>query len=337
MRIIGTIIIFLIGTGCYSQTLKVIYTEGNVMSITSRSRSKLKPGHSIIDKNTILVDVSSQFIYHNGTKYARIKDQGYYTFVQLGKILNSNDGEILSRYAHFLYSELFHNTQKPNYNFNIGITAAERGNHYPLVMNIDPVISFSDTIVNLIRCMEVSDSLLNATIELIPVSTNKTEGIETKGKELPITDLVDDSGKIVVRTNHPFIVRVRNESNQALHFILLDIQPDNNIIVLNDGIGNNNDKKIVGPGSAWDSPIIRFVPPYGTEVLKLIATKDPLDIYSFFNTCKASGHKESDPASFEKLFTEAFRFKCTPEGISDPGKRMTGLLQMYSITFDIEP
>jgi hypothetical protein len=337
MKIICIIIIFFIGIGCYSQTLKVLYTEGNVISINSRSRNKLKTGHSINDKNTILVDVSSQLIYHNDTKYARIKNQGYYTFAQLGKILNSNDGEILSRYAHFLYFELFHNTQKPNYNFNIGITAAERGNRFPLVLNIDPVIPVSDTIVNLIRCMEVTDSLLNATLELIPISTKKTDGIETKVKEFPLTDLVDDSGKIIVRTNHPFIVRVRNESNQALHFILLDIQPDNNIILLNNGIGNNDNQKIVGPGSAWDSPIIRFVPPNGVEVLKLIATKDPLDIYSFFNTCKASWHKESDPASFEKLFTEAFRFKYTPEGISDTGKRLTGLLHMYSITFNIEP
>ncbi|MEI6681230.1 MAG: hypothetical protein WCO44_01305 [Bacteroidota bacterium] len=333
MRRIILAIFFFTGIYVYGQPMKVLYLEGTVTYLGPNEHIMIKSGQILLEKN-IFIGENSQLIFHNGKKYAAIKDKGLYTHVQLANLLKSTKGAILSTYAHYMYYELFHHENQIQFDNKIGV---ERGSRKSQIVITDaPLMFVSDTVTRHMRGLEVVDSSLYTTGEIVPITIKTIEGNNVIDKMQSFANLLDDSGKVVIKTNQPFIFRVRNESTQPVFFTLLDIQADNkvNIVILADS--TKSEKYYILPGKTWDSPILGCFPPYGIEVWKLIATKRPFNLDSFLYACQSTQQTVGTIVPFETLYAKSLNSKTKQTISTEMNLKLPGQISIYSLSFELK-
>ena len=102
-----------------------------------------------------------------------------------------------------------------------------------------------------------------------------------------------------------FRLRVYNHGSKSAYFTLLDIQPDNQINIL---VPDNDEIPAdfrVGPDESVTVPKnFEIGPPGGTEVFKLVATDEPIDLRQIVQTRGQT--KNASPNPFERLFSETY-------------------------------
>ncbi len=142
---------------------------------------------------------------------------------------------------------------------------------------IDALTSFSRGIY--MKNLELTDSRYQVTLNLIPVRFD-SEGRITD--TLSIED-ISINGTIVFSETVGALVQVINHGDQDAYFSVIDIQPDgkiNGILPAEDPTLNQNPEDFfIGAGQSVivDGSLVTFSEPYGIEVFKLFASKEPID------------------------------------------------------------
>jgi hypothetical protein len=154
-----------------------------------------------------------------------------------------------------------------------------------------------------LKNMEHSSYNVMVEFEIIPVVADKrTLKVE---KEIPLTEKTDDTGNLRLKDGDYFKIKLTNHGDKAAYFNLVDIQPDNEINVLIPHGREQPEDMRLAPGQTLEFPrLFEIHPPYGTEVFKLIAADQPIDLRSV-STSRGQGTKAS-PNPLERLFGQTY-------------------------------
>ena len=143
------------------------------------------------------------------------------------------------------------------------------GNYHGLVRQVrQQVVAFAQA--KFLRPLEVSDDRLSLTLDFLGKDGQPLHSNQFKiGTELRL--------------------RIRNTGSAPCYFSLLDIQPDNQLNVIIPA-GKPAVDYYLAPGSHYDYPeLLEVSEPMGTEVLKLIASEQPLDLSGIVQTRGVEG------------------------------------------------
>ena len=153
--------------------------------------------------------------------------------------------------------------------------------------------------------------------EIVPAKEyNKTAGIE-----LEIGDR--------------YALHIRNNSSQNLYYTVLDIYPDNNVEILYPYKSKEPSDYIVGK----NIPVVRQLvvskgTPAGVEFLKIIISKEPMDLRSVFEKKITRDNMQSFQTVLDDLFNEKQGKAATRGDISNIKAEEIGII---SVSFIIKP
>lgn len=110
------------------------------------------------------------------------------------------------------------------------------------------------------------------------------------------------SGLSQIKVGQKVNIAVRNTGDKPFYFNILDIQPDNIVNVVIPRTGRPAVEYYLEPGKTFISRDHNVTPPLGREVLKIIATPEPVDLSSLVATQGASLRgRETSANPLEKL------------------------------------
>jgi metacaspase-1 len=175
------------------------------------------------------------------------------------------------------------------------------------------VVAFAQA--KFLRPMEVQDSRLGLSLDFLtpdgqPVPSNRFK----LGEELRI--------------------RIRNTGLEPCYFSVLDIQPDNQLNVIVPA-GKPAVDYYLPPGGQYDYPELVVVSePVGTEVLKLIASEQPLDLTNIVQTrgVQDLGKPQGGKHPFEVLLRQTYLLESTR---GETGNLPGGGLAVGSVVVEI--
>lgn len=165
--------------------------------------------------------------------------------------------------------------------------------------------------VNLLKKIEMKDPDIDVTFEIVPVDLNtkvrppeilhvyNSEEFRSEGDVLEFPD------------GHFFQIKVKNNGNTRAFYQIINIKPNNELFILLPST-NPRDKRTpeefvvdVGEGITLPYDFFFFEPPYGNEYLKLIATREPIDLRMII---KSRGGSSRGPANtpFEDLLKNSY-------------------------------
>ena len=168
---------------------------------------------------------------------------------------------------------------------------------------------------NYLRNLALTNPTYNITVEFVPVKCvagcgspataeyedDKVNNIKTK---------MDASGNISFKDGDKFRLNITNHSDQKiLYYTILDIQPDNEINVMIPGLRDQpEDFRIMQEQTVKLKKIFTIGPPYGIDVLKVIASDVPLDLRNVFinRAARSRGMRGAPKNPFEKIMEGTF-------------------------------
>lgn len=127
--------------------------------------------------------------------------------------------------------------------------------------------------------LELSDPRFQVVFELIPVRVDE-EGVITDTLSL---DEMSENGIMIFTESIAALVKVKNIGEQDAYFSIIDIQPDgkiNGILPADDPEMHQNPEDFfikAGHSFIVSESVVYFGAPYGMEVFKLFASKEPID------------------------------------------------------------
>ena len=192
---------------------------------------------------------------------------------------------------------------------------------------------------NYLRNLELKNKALKMTFQFVAVQYQKTGDTRAKLSELPLKK--DVSGNIVFEDDDRFIFKINNPSDKRLYYALLDIQPDNKVNVLLPDGADNAGEFIIDPGVTLklDKNIFVIGKPYGTDVIKLIASDKPLtNLKNMFDTggTKTRGLEKTSNNPFEKMMQGVFETGTQARGASEV-TMPPDQVNIYSVAYRILP
>jgi hypothetical protein len=191
---------------------------------------------------------------------------------------------------------------------------------------------------NFLRQVAMQNEDLEVRFEFIPIkATQVGRGRWKESERLEISQKKDASGNIQFNGGDFFKLKLINNGFEVAYITLLDFQPNNVINVLVPGKYKQAADYVIKPGEEIELPdVFRFGPPYGTEVFKLVATKQPIDFRKILvakgNT--RGGNEENNP--FAQLVASSFKEDSGTRG-SETMNVAPGSCNIYSVSFSITP
>jgi len=132
---------------------------------------------------------------------------------------------------------------------------------------------------NYLRAISQLNSNLNVELKIVPIE------YETVGDNIEITkkfdekSILSESGQLVLKEGSVFILRAINKGTEKAFLSIIDIQPDNNMALLIPNETMLAQNVFLNPNDSIDFEELMFQvsPPYGTDMLKLIASSVPMN------------------------------------------------------------
>ncbi|TNE65707.1 MAG: DUF4384 domain-containing protein [Bacteroidetes bacterium] len=190
-----------------------------------------------------------------------------------------------------------------------------------------------------IRQMEASSPYLNVDFELVPVKTETMfNGTVKEAGVIPVEQKTDAQGMLHFQENDAFRFRITNNGKKPAYFTIVDLQPDNvsrSLIPAQESTVEKAADFRLAPGETMDSDLFRIGPPAGTEMFKLIATTEPIDLRPIMNS-RGQGTKNASQSPFEKLFQQTYLNEDVQTRGGKTVNLATGTLNIYSYTFIID-
>ncbi len=166
--------------------------------------------------------------------------------------------------------------------------------------------------VRFLKSLEMQSSVLPVTFEIIPIKYDPANRNKYLG-DMPIAERLDEHGNLRLKVGDGFRIKVTNHGYRPAYFTLLDIQPDNVMNVLMPSQWSTKETAaefVVEAGGTFPPPgdaekyFKKITDPLGTEVFKLIATDQPIDLRTVTKTRGQSRSGSQNP--FEKLLADSF-------------------------------
>jgi len=168
---------------------------------------------------------------------------------------------------------------------------------------VDHILAYGQ--VRFLKNLELESYALPVSFELIPIIWDpKTK---TSKGDLPLSEKMDKNGTVHLKDGDAFRIKVINNGIKPAYFTLLDIQPDNqmNVLVPMPNTAETPAEFVVQAGGEFEvRRKFAIGPPYGTEVFKLIATDQPIDLRNVSQTRGQTKSPSSNP--FERMFAQTF-------------------------------
>lgn len=148
-------------------------------------------------------------------------------------------------------------------------------------------------------------------VDIIPGTVVSRQGKDTLIERRTLDDIRLPGGGIAFAeaddqqaSNPGFVIRVRNLENFPVFLSVIDIQPDDQVNLTipdpSDPYTTAEDYKVM-PRQVFETRPIKLYPPYGAEFMKVLLSREAMDLRGI-ESGKASRGTES---SFEKMFRES--------------------------------
>ena len=156
-----------------------------------------------------------------------------------------------------------------------------------------------------LRNLSLTNPTYKVSFEFVPLKCVAECGTRSaKYQDDKIKTRSDAAGNITFKEGDRFRLNIINHSDQKrLYYTILDIQPDNKINVLVPGRKDQPEDFLISQEDTIKlEKIFTIGPPYGVDVLKIIASDAPLDLRNIFETRGATaGTRGKPPTPFEKV------------------------------------
>ncbi len=156
-----------------------------------------------------------------------------------------------------------------------------------------------------LKKLEMEEESMQLDLQFIRVTTNEDgEEVEEVWENKPLV------------AGDRFRLRVINNGDAGVYYSVIDIQPDFKLAIL---FPEKKSKRTIKeyflePGASYKpSNVFKISPPFGTEVIKLVATTEPIDLRSILST---RGAEDDTPHPFEQLFASTYLFENRGSGPS---------------------
>jgi metacaspase-1 len=146
--------------------------------------------------------------------------------------------------------------------------------------------------------------------------------------------LKNAAGHIIIKNGDEVKIKITNKGTKPAYYTLLDIQPDNVVNVLFPGAAESPSDYYLKPGEEFIIPkTVKFSPPTGHEVFKLIATKNPVNLRPL-DQRRSHNTPSTDP--FETLINLSYYNEETRSAQGKTSSIPAGQVNIYSLPFIIE-
>ena len=130
------------------------------------------------------------------------------------------------------------------------------------------------------------DTNIRTTFRILPLKVVKRNerGAIVETQDLPENTIKDKNGNFTLTVGDAYNLEFTNSGQERCYFTLLEIQPDNLVNSLMPGYRINEDPKqyFMEPDQTIRHPkVFSIGPPYGTNRLLLITSREPLDYRPF--------------------------------------------------------
>ena len=177
------------------------------------------------------------------------------------------------------------------------------------------------------------------TVEFVPLKcvANCTTPRSAEYVDDKIKSKSDPAGNITFKNGDRFRLNVTNHSDQKiLYYTVLDIQPDNKVNVLIPGRRDQAEEfRILQGQTVKLEKIFTIGPPYGIDVLKIIASDVPLDMRGIFESRAMNTTRGHSPGPFEKLVAGTYKAEGNHSRGSDEQAIQPDAVNIVSIPYHI--
>jgi hypothetical protein len=148
---------------------------------------------------------------------------------------------------------------------------------------------------------------------------------------LPLDAKRSAGGLLQLAPEDFYWIEVRNDGMLAAYFTILDLQSDYSVSLLFPPVGQAMSDVLLAPGRSYRIPACCWATrPYGTEVLKLIATTEPVDFSSIVSPgIRRAGGTPTNP--LQQLLADAYA------GTRSGGAAPAGQAATVEVTINVVP
>ena len=162
-----------------------------------------------------------------------------------------------------------------------------------------------------LRNLSLTNPVYKVSLEFVPLKCIADCGNPrlAKYQDDKVKTKMDASGNIFFKEGDKFRLNIINHSDQKrLYYTVLDIQPDNVVNVLVPGKRDQPEDFLISQEDTIRlEKIFTIGPPYGIDVLKIIASDVPLDLRTIFeNRSTPAGTRGAPKSPFEKIVGGTF-------------------------------
>jgi len=146
-----------------------------------------------------------------------------------------------------------------------------------------------------IKELDLSDPEYSVEISFIPVKAKYESGKIKVMDTLDFSVFTKDDVVPTFTERDQFMIKVTNTGNRSAYFNIIDIQPDGYINAVVPSPGKDAKEYMIRKGQSYIVPDVLldgFYEPYGTEVFKVFASKEPINLSSVI-TSKGIGTRGS--------------------------------------------
>lgn len=160
---------------------------------------------------------------------------------------------------------------------------------------------------NMIRGLEMNDPSIQVSFEIIPITVEKVGRYYQEASRINIEEKTR-GGQLIFNEGDVFKLRITNSGTRSAYFQIIDITPNHDVEILVPGEGETaNEYKIKAGESIELNNMFVFEAPYGNEMFKLVATKDPINLSSIITTQGTRGPATSTPNPLEVIVQNSYK------------------------------
>lgn len=139
-----------------------------------------------------------------------------------------------------------------------------------------------------LRNLSLTNDEYKVSFQFVPLKCIADCGTRSvKYQDDKLKNKMDSSGNIIFKDGDAFRLNIISQSDsKRLYYTVLDIQPDNVVNVLLPRRRDTPEDYIISAGdtSFLRQAVFTISPPYGVDVIKIIASESPLDLRNIFST-----------------------------------------------------
>jgi hypothetical protein len=159
-----------------------------------------------------------------------------------------------------------------------------------------------------IKDLQLDDPEYKVEIRFVPVKAKYENGKIKVLDTLDFSEYLKDDPIPTFTEKDQFMIEVINTGNRSAYFNIIDIQPDGYINPVVPAPGKDGKEYIIKKGQSYMIPDVLldgFYQPYGTEIFKVFASREPINLSSVINS-KGTGTRGSSN-SLEAILQDTYQ------------------------------